>query len=56
MYTSCINNGTSGFQLDYLLCERKAYDSEIILIKKDKRIKINKFHITKKKQQNDLVN
>ena len=34
MYKSCINNGTSGFQLDYLLRERKAYDTEIILIKK----------------------
>ena len=34
MFMSCVNNGTSGFQLDYLLRERKAYDTETILIKK----------------------
>ena len=56
MYKSCINNGTSGFQLDYLLRKRKAYDTETILIKIDKHIYNDKFHITKKKQQNDFIN
>jgi hypothetical protein len=56
MYISCVNNGTSGFQLDYLLRERKAYDTETILIKKDKHIYAEKFHITKKRQKNDFIN
>jgi hypothetical protein len=53
MYNSCVNNGASGFQLDYLLRERQL-TNETSLTKKDKFITNKNCHITAKKQWKDF--
>ena len=54
MFNSCTNNGTSGYQLDFLLRERKTNNSDTLLKSKDKYMKDNHKIITPTKKTDFL--
>ena len=54
MYNSCTDNGTSGFQLDYLLRERIVHNTGTKLASKDKYMN-DKNKITNAKSTSDFL-
>ena len=56
MYNSCVDNGTSGFQVDFLLRERVVENSGTTLQSKDKYIMKDKHNIITTRQRTNFEN